>query len=131
MAVINTGYQITAKVDDSAKKILTEEACHFLTILHRSFESTRQALLYKRELRQKKFDNGELPDFLPETKSIRDDAHWRGAHPGPGLANRRVEITGPTDRKMVVNALNSEVYAYMADFEGKFCPILYALCRFD
>lgn len=111
-------FSILGDVDDASSKILTPEAIQFLSILHRSFESTRQELLHRRVLRQSKFDAGELPDFLPETKDIRDDGRWRGAAPAPGLADRRVEITGPTDRKMIVNALNSPVYAYMADFEG-------------
>uniref|UniRef100_A0A8H7KFR1 Malate synthase n=1 Tax=Bionectria ochroleuca TaxID=29856 RepID=A0A8H7KFR1_BIOOC len=114
--------KVLGKVNDAASKILTEEACQFLSILHRSFEGTRRDLLYQRVLKQKRWDAGERPDFLPETKDIREDGRWRGAAPGPGLANRRVEITGPTDRKMVVNALNSNVYAYMADFEDSLTP---------
>lgn len=112
-------FTIKGDVDQEQSKIFTQEACHFLAVLHRCFESTRQELLQTRRDRQKKFDEGELLDFLPETKHVRDDIRWRGAPPAPGLADRRVEITGPTDRKMVVNALNSDVYAYMADFEGK------------
>ncbi|KAH6887410.1 malate synthase [Thelonectria olida] len=115
-------FSILGEVDDAGHKILTEEAIQFLSILHRSFESTRQELLHRRVLRQRKFDAGELPDFLPETKDVRDDGRWRGAAPAPGLADRRVEITGPTDRKMIVNALNSPVYAYMADFEDSLTP---------
>jgi len=61
---------------------------------------------------------GVMPDFLPETRAIRDDPAWRGAAPAPGLVDRRVEITGPVDRKMVINALNSGATQYMADFEG-------------
>lgn len=110
---------LLADVDESANKILTPEACQFLAILHRSFEPTRRELLFKRQLRQKRWDAGETPDFLPDTKAVRDDPHWRGAPPAPGLVDRRVEITGPTDRKMVVNALNSDVRCYMADFEGR------------
>ncbi len=71
---------------------------------------------------QAEIDKGLLPDFLPETKHIRESASWKGAQPAPGLVDRRVEITGPTDRKMVVNALNSNVWTYMADFEGKISP---------
>ncbi|KAF4125437.1 malate synthase [Geosmithia morbida] len=109
---------IVGDVDSNFSKILTPQACQFLAVLHRTFESTRQELLYKRTLRQKRWDSGEKPDFLPETKAVRDDPHWRGAAPAPGLVDRRVEITGPTDRKMVINALNSNVKCYMADFEG-------------
>lgn len=112
-------YDIKGAIDDSARGILSKEACEFLAALHRAFEGTRQALLDTRQRRQRDFDSGQLPDFLPETKHVRDDLHWRGANPAPGLADRRVEITGPTERKMIVNALNSDVKAFMADFEGK------------
>ncbi|KAH8667869.1 malate synthase, partial [Ilyonectria robusta] len=104
------------------RKILPDEACQFFNILHRSVEGTRKQILLTREIREKKFDAGELPEFLSGTKDIRDDGKWRGASPAPVLADRRVEITGPTDRKMIVNALNSNVYAYMADFEDSLTP---------
>ena len=71
---------------------------------------------------RRRFDNGALPDFLPETKHIREDPIWQGAPPAPGLEDRRVEITGPTDRKMVINALNADVYTYMSDFEDSSTP---------
>jgi malate synthase len=113
-----TDVKVLGPVSDAANKILTKEACAFLATLHRSFNETRKQLLQRRVLRQAEIDKGILPDFLPETKHIRDDPTWRGADPAPGLVDRRVEITGPTDRKMVVNALNSDVWTYMADFEG-------------
>jgi len=75
-----------------------------------------------RVARQAELDRGVLPDFLPETKHVRENDAWRGAPPAPGLADRRVEITGPVDRKMVVNALNSDVWTYMADFEDATAP---------
>ena len=109
---------ILGQVNDQAKKILTKEATAFLALLHRSFNGTRKALLQRRVIRQAELDKGNLPDFLPETKHIRENDAWKGAPPAPGLIDRRVEITGPTDRKMVVNALNSNVWTYMADFEG-------------
>ncbi|TEA19262.1 Malate synthase, glyoxysomal [Colletotrichum sidae] len=96
--------------NDASRRILTKEASTFLAVLHRSFEPTRKQLLKLREQRQIETDEGRLPDFLPETKHIRDDSNWKGASPAPGLVDRRVEITGPTDRKMVVNALNSDVF---------------------
>jgi malate synthase len=122
---LNQGVAILASVDDAQKKILTNEATAFLALLHRTFNSTRKSLLQRRVIRQQELDKGILPDFLPETKNIRDDDTWRGAKPAPGLIDRRVEITGPTDRKMVVNALNSNVWTYMADFEGtqEYIPI--------
>lgn len=113
-------YAVLGETSKGTDKILTHEACEFLAILHHSFAATRKSLLHRREVRQRKFDNGELPDFLPETRHIREDDHWQGARPAPGLVDRRVEITGPTDRKMIVNALNSKVHAYMADFEGSY-----------
>lgn len=113
------GVNILGAVKDEHKKILTPPALAFLALLHRSFNNTRKQLLERRKIRQVELDKGNLPDFLPETKHIRDNETWKGAPPAPGLVDRRVEITGPTDRKMVVNALNSDVWTYMADFEGE------------
>lgn len=109
---------ILGPINDQSKRILTKEATAFLALLHRSFNATRKALLQRRIIRQQEIDKGNLLDFLPETKHIRENDAWKGAPPAPGLIDRRVEITGPTDRKMVVNALNSNVWTYMADFEG-------------
>ncbi|KAJ6787170.1 hypothetical protein PWT90_07927 [Aphanocladium album] len=116
------GVNVLGKVDQAHKKILTPQALTFLALLHRSFNGTRKSLLERRKLRQAELDRGVLPDFLPETKHIRENATWRGAPPAPGLVDRRVEITGPPDRKMVVNALNSEVFTYMSDFEDSSAP---------
>lgn len=113
------GVAINGKIDESHRKILTPQALTFLALLHRSFNARRKHLLERRVIRQAEIDRGVLPDFLPETKHIRENATWKGAYPAPGLVDRRVEITGPTDRKMVVNALNADVYTYMADFEGE------------
>ena len=113
------GVEILGEVPQEARKILTQDALAFLALLHRTFQPTRKALLQRRKDRQARLDKGELLDFLPETKHIRDNDAWQGAPPAPGLVDRRVEITGPTDRKMVVNALNSNVWTYMADFEGE------------
>lgn len=120
------GVAVLGNIDEAHRKILTPEALAFLALLHRSFNATRKNLLERRKARQAELDRGVLPDFLPETKHIRENATWRGAPPAPGLVDRRVEITGPTDRKMVVNALNANVWTYMADFEGEFFPC-YAL----
>jgi malate synthase len=116
--VILQGVNIAGMITEFNKKILSKDAVAFLALLHRSFNQTRKSLLQRRVIRQKELDKGALPDFLPETKHIRENDAWRGAPPAPGLIDRRVEITGPTDRKMVVNALNSNVWTYMADFEG-------------
>jgi malate synthase len=121
MASIETilqGVNISGSITDFNKKILSKNAVAFLALLHRSFNGTRKDLLQRRVIRQAELDKGQLPDFLPETKHIRENDAWKGAGPAPGLVDRRVEITGPTDRKMVVNALNSNVWTYMADFEG-------------
>lgn len=109
---------IHGALNDDNRKILSKDAAVFLALLHRAFNTRRKELLQRRETRQTELDKGVLPDFLPETQKIREDDTWKGAPPAPGLVDRRVEITGPTDRKMVVNALNSDVYTYMADFEG-------------
>lgn len=100
--------------------LLSNDALQFITALHKRFEGRRVQLLGAREARQREFDAGALPDFLEETRFIREDQSWKCAALAPGLEDRRVEITGPTDRKMVINALNSEVSTYMADFEGSF-----------
>ena len=112
------GVSIHGPLNDQTRKILSKEATAFLALLHRSFNARRKELLQRRVIRQAELDKGILPDFLPETKHIRENDAWKGAPPAPGLVDRRVEITGPTDRKMVVNALNSNVWTYMADFEG-------------
>ena len=104
-----------------AEEILTEEALGFLAALHRRFDARRQALLAAREERQRGFDAGALPDFLPETAAIRA-GDWTVAPIPADLMDRRVEITGPTDRKMVINALNSGAQCFMADFEDATSP---------
>ncbi|EER43890.1 malate synthase AcuE [Histoplasma capsulatum H143] len=125
MAAVDTllkDVAILGPLNDQTRKILTKEATAFLALLQRTFNPTRKALLQRRIDRQAELDRGTLLDFLPETKHIRDNDAWKGAPPAPGLVDRRVEITGPTDRKMVVNALNSDVYTYMADFEDSSAP---------
>ena len=115
---INQGVSILGSLNDQTRNILDKEATAFLALLHRSFNARRKDLLQRRLIRQAELDKGMLPDFLPETEHIRENDAWKGAPPAPGLVDRRIEITGPTDRKMVVNALNSNVWTYMADFEG-------------
>lgn len=113
------GVSILGPLNTQTRKILSRDATAFLALLHRAFNTKRKELLQRRVTRQAEIDKGILPDFLPETRHIRENDAWKGASPAPGLVDRRVEITGPTDRKMVVNALNSNVWTYMADFEGK------------
>ncbi|KAK5130330.1 hypothetical protein LTR08_002216 [Meristemomyces frigidus] len=113
---------ILGGLNDQTRKILNKDATIFLAVLHRTFNATRKALLQRRVVRQAELDKGNLLDFLPETKHVRENDAWKGAPPAPGLVDRRIEITGPTDRKMVVNALNSDVWTYMADFEDSNAP---------
>ena len=115
------GVQITGKITPEFAQILTPDALAFVAMLHRKFEPRRQALLAQRQVRQKAFDAGALPDFLPETKAVRD-ADWKIAPQPADMLDRRVEITGPTDRKMVINALNCGASTFMADFEDANCP---------
>jgi len=101
--------------------MLTPEAHAFLTKLARTFESRRQHLLARRRVRQQEIDAGHLPDVLPETASIRQQ-EWTVAPIPHDLLDRRVEITGPVDRKMIINALNSGANVFMADFEDSNSP---------
>jgi len=101
--------------------VLTPEALAFVAGLHRRFDARRQALLEARLARQRDFDAGALPDFLPETVHIRE-REWMVAPIPADLMDRRVELTGPTDRKMVINALNSGAKVFMADFEDATSP---------
>jgi malate synthase len=113
--------QITGAVAPGFEQVLTPEALALVDRLHRTFEPRRRELLAARAARQKQFDAGGLPDFLPQTQSIRD-AEWTVGPQPRDLLDRRVEITGPTDRKMVINALNSGASTFMADFEDANCP---------
>ena len=110
---------LTASPAEAA--ILTQEATAFLLKLAFHFEHRRQMLLTCRRERQKELDRGELPDFLPETAHIRE-GDWKVAPIPHDLMDRRVEITGPVDRKMIINALNSGANVFMADFEDSNSP---------
>jgi len=114
--------EVKGAVEGRFAEILTPEALDFIAALQRRFNPTRQELLAKRAERQARFDAGENPDFLPETQSIREDPSWRVAPVPDDLRDRRVEITGPTDRRMVINALNSGARVFMADFEDANTP---------
>src|SRR5579863_5699260 len=115
------GVKIDAPIPPGCDQILTPEAIAFVTGLHRKFDSQRKALLDRRIQRQARIDAGQLPDFLPETAEIRKSNYVVAPIP-QDLLNRRVEITGPVDRKMVINALNSGANCYMADFEDSHSP---------
>lgn len=103
------------------EEILTPEALAFVESLHRRFNPVRRSLLAERTARQARIDAGELPDFLPETAGVRAGS-WHVAPAPADLADRRVEITGPVDRKMIINALNSGARVFMADFEDSNSP---------
>ncbi len=118
---IPAGMQVQGRITPEYAQILTPDALEFLAKLHRNFNARRLELLARRGRRQKELDAGKLPDFLPETKHIRD-ADWQVAPVPQDLQDRRVEITGPTDRKMVINALNSGASMFMADFEDSSTP---------
>ncbi|MEE6308955.1 malate synthase A [Plantactinospora veratri] len=104
------------------EEILSPKALDFLVALDSEFAARRVALLDTRRARRARYAEGQLPGFLPETEAIRADPSWRVAPPAPGLHDRRVEITGPTDRKMTVNALNSGARVWLADFEDALAP---------
>src|SRR5262245_40894608 len=115
------GVAISGSITREFAQILSPEALSFVAKLHRKFEPRRQELLAARAQRQIEFDKGALPDFLAATKKVRE-AEWRVAPQPKDLLDRRVEITGPTDRKMVINALNCGASTFMADFEDANCP---------
>ncbi|CAM2159456.1 malate synthase A [Paraburkholderia tropica] len=115
------GMQITAEIQPGFEQILTPEALELVAKLHRAFEPRRQELLKARVERTKRLDAGERPDFLAETKSIRE-GDWKIAALPKDLECRRVEITGPVERKMIINALNSGADSYMTDFEDSNAP---------
>ncbi|MBV8770106.1 MAG: malate synthase A, partial [Hyphomicrobiales bacterium] len=108
--------KVTGRMGPRFEEILTPEALAFLAGLHRKFDARRKELLAARKARQARFDAGELPDFLPATRAVRD-GDWKVAPIPADLLDRRVEITGPVDRKMIVNALNSGAKVFMGDFE--------------
>ncbi|MEE6258775.1 malate synthase A [Plantactinospora sonchi] len=114
--------QITGPMADRYDEILSPKALDFLVALDREFAARRVAVLDTRRARRARYAEGQLPGFLPETAGIRADPDWRVAPPAPGLVDRRVEITGPTDRRMTVNALNSGARVWLADFEDALAP---------
>ena len=119
---VEQGISLVSKVDSIyMDKVLTPEALNFLEQLHRKFNPTRLNLLEARKQRQVKIDQGEYPDFLDTTKDIRQGA-WQVASTPKDLEDRRVEITGPTDAKMLINALNSGAKVFMADLEDASSP---------
>jgi malate synthase len=116
------GVEVRAPLGARYTEVLTAAALRFLAELHREFEAGRERLLAARAEQQERYDAGGLPDFRSDTRSIRDDEDWRVAPIPQDLLDRRVEITGPVDRKMIINALNSGANVYMADFEDANSP---------
>ncbi|GAA5645076.1 MULTISPECIES: malate synthase A [Vibrio] len=114
---------VTGNMDNSDyRAILSQDALAFLHTLVNEFAPRRDALLQARSELQQRFDSGELPDFREDTRAIREDKSWKVATPPPELLDRRVEITGPVDRKMVINALNSGAKVFMCCFEDASSP---------
>src|SRR6478672_3447433 len=105
----------------SADRVLTTDALEFVAALERAFRARRVDLLQRRRARQRDLDAGAMPGFLVETRSVRE-GEWRVAPTPPALERRRVEITGPVDRKMMINALNSGADCFMADLEDATSP---------
>jgi malate synthase len=114
-------YRILGPIREGYEPILSPEALGFVAALAQQFGHRVDELLERRKVRQAEIDAGKLPDFLPETAGIRAD-DWRVAEIPPDLRDRRVEITGPADRKMIINALNSGAKVFMADFEDSLTP---------
>ena len=115
------GLTVTEAVDERYREVLNEAALELLVGLERRFRGPRQELLRRRAERQDEIDKGLMLDFLPETKDVRE-GDWRVAPPAAGLVERKVEITGPTERKMAINALNSGASVWLADFEDANVP---------
>jgi malate synthase len=115
------GIEFRAPSHPAQSRVLTPAALEFVVDLHRRFNPRRNELMAARVEYQKRLDAGERPDFLPETRSIRE-SEWTVAPIPADLQDRRVEITGPVDRKMIINALNSGAKVFMADFEDSHTP---------
>jgi malate synthase len=122
MLTIAPGVELRLPLDDRYTSILSPETVDFLASLQRQFNPRRKERLAARAERQLRIDAGERPDFLPETRSMRE-SDWTVAVLPADLLDRRVEITGPVDRKMIINALNSGARVFMADFEDSTTPL--------
>ena len=116
------GITITPPRIRRQEEVLTPEAIDFLRTLHDEFEPTRRELMQRRHRTRAKIANGQDPKFLAETAHIRDDESWQVAPVAPGLEDRRVEITGPVEKKMAINALNSGAKVWLADMEDAHTP---------
>jgi malate synthase len=119
---MTTRIQVTGPMADRYDEILTDDALEFISQLHARFSGPRHTRLADRMQRRYDFGNGRDFAFLESTAAVREDPSWRVAGAGPGLADRRVEITGPTDRKLAINALNSGANVWLADLEDATSP---------
>src|SRR5258708_25560544 len=117
------GVEIAGPSGNRYDEILTHEALRLVATLHRELGQRRRELLAARAARQQELSAGATLDFLTSTEAIRADASWRVAPAAPGLIDRRVEITGPTDKKMTINALNSGAKVWLAGFEDANTPL--------
>ncbi|GAA1136710.1 malate synthase A [Nocardioides aquiterrae] len=117
------GVEITGPMHARFDEILTDQALELVALLHRELNPRREELLARRRERVRAIADGGGLGFLEETRAIREDDSWRVADPAPGLVDRRVEITGPTDRKMTINALNSGAKVWLADHEDANTPL--------
>src|SRR5215467_7532165 len=117
------GVEIAGPSGPRYDEILTAEALDLVGVLHRELGHRRRELLHARARRQDELSAGGMLDFLTSTEAIRGDMSWRVAPPAPGLIDRRVEITGPTEKKMTINALNSGAKVWLADFEDANTPL--------
>jgi malate synthase len=128
MTTTTTPIRVTGPPVEGQDRVLTDEALELLLALHQRFEPERRELLSTREHLQTRRDRGETPGFLDDTRSIRE-SDWQVAETPPDLQDRRVEITGPVDRKMMINALNSGAKVFMADFEDALSPTWESVIR--
>jgi malate synthase len=119
---ITENVRFNIDITPQVKEILTNDALAFLTKLHRNFNEKRKFLLKERQEKQKGIDEGKFPTFLSSTQNIRKDSSWQAASPPRDLLKRYVEITGPVERKMMINAFNSGANIFMADFEDSLSP---------
>lgn len=119
--LVRHGIEILGPIEKGYEQVLTVDALVFVSELHKRFDARRRTLLAARDERQSRIDAGEMPDFLHETRHIRE-SEWRCGSIPEDLKDRRVEITGPVDRKMIINALNSGAKVFMADFEDSSTP---------
>jgi malate synthase len=117
------GLEITGPMGDRFDEVLTPRALELVALLHRELNGRRLERLAARQERVRALADGASLDFLEETRSVREDDSWRVADPAPGLVDRRVEMTGPTDRKMTINALNSGARCWLADQEDANSPL--------